>query len=167
MRSELKIGIVVGVVLVVGIIIFVVKSSGNGNDADNSSNSKPDQTTLQVDNNLVTNPPTPTDPTPTDPAPVEPVEVVLEKDDETGTPTDPDTEVRNAGLLDLLRIPALFGEEQPELAAAALYASMRTLAASDDVKGSISIRRELLDRYGQTWHAEQLRNDDKKTQGKP
>ncbi|MFW6171156.1 MAG: hypothetical protein ACODAD_11745 [Planctomycetota bacterium] len=69
-----------------------------------------------------------------------------------------------AGVLDLLRIPALFGEQSPELAAAGLCLAMRTLAKTGDMTGSIAIRRELLDRYGQTWHAERVREEDKKTQ---
>ncbi len=74
---------------------------------------------------------------------------------------------RNAGLLDLLRIPALYGQEHPELAAAALATAMQVLAAGGDVRGSIAVRRELLDRYGQTWHAAQVRNADKKDEQTP
>ena len=33
--------------------------------------------------------------------------------------------------------------------------------------GSIAVRRELLDRYGQTWHAAQVRNADKKDKQTP
>ncbi len=69
---------------------------------------------------------------------------------------------RQAGVLDLLRIAALYGSQQPELAAAGLYVAMGTLAQQGDAKGSIAIRRELLDRYGQTWHAERLRQEDMK-----
>lgn len=76
--------------------------------------------------------------------------------------SDPDS--RRAGMLDVLRIPAWFGEEHPELAAAGLYVAMRSLAKSGDMTGSIAIRRELLDQYGQTWHAERVRAEDKKTQ---
>ena len=65
------------------------------------------------------------------------------------------------GILALLRIAALHGDRQPDLAAAGLYESMHRLAASGDIKGSIAIRRELLDRYGQTWHAEQVRTAEK------
>ncbi|MGM0490428.1 MAG: tetratricopeptide repeat protein [Planctomycetota bacterium] len=78
--------------------------------------------------------------------------------------SESDTDTRRAGVLDLLRIPALFGERHPELAAAGLYTAMRTLEESGDMTGSIAIRRELLDQYGQTWHAERVRPEDKKTQ---
>jgi hypothetical protein len=71
-----------------------------------------------------------------------------------------DVDTRNAGMLDLLRIPALYGQEHPELAAAGLYSTMQVLTETGDRKGSISIRRELLDRYGRTWHAEKVRNED-------
>ncbi len=81
------------------------------------------------------------------------------------TKTDP--AAHKTGLLDLLRIPALFGKTQPELAAAGLYVAMHALAKSGDIKGSIALRRELLDHYGQTWHAEQLRKEDKKVRKQP
>ncbi len=81
--------------------------------------------------------------------------------------TKAESDSRNAGLLDLLRIPALFGETQPELAAAGLYVAMHTMAESGDIKESIALRRELLDHYGQTWHAERLRGEDKKVKKRP
>ena len=74
----------------------------------------------------------------------------------------PNQDMRQAGLLDLLRIPAIYGQQQPELAAAGLYLAMQAVAQLGDAKGSIAIRRELLDRYGQTWHAERLRQQDMK-----
>ncbi len=73
-----------------------------------------------------------------------------------------DQALRQQGLLDLLRIAAVHGPQQPELAAAALDLAMHTVAQLGDMKGSIAIRRELLDRYGQTWHAERLRQQDTK-----
>ena len=69
---------------------------------------------------------------------------------------------RQEGLLNLLEIPALFADQQPELAAAGLYEAMREMAKAGDAKGSIAVRRELLDRYGQTWHAVKTRADDEK-----
>lgn len=75
-----------------------------------------------------------------------------------------DPETRTAGLLDMLRIPAFYGEEQRELAAAGLYAAMHALAAAGDRTGSIAVRRELLDRYSRTWHARRVRTEDKKAQ---
>jgi hypothetical protein len=77
---------------------------------------------------------------------------------------EPAAEAHTAGLLDLLRIAALYGQDQPELAAAGLYAAMRALAESGDVRGSIAIRRELLDRYAQTWHAKRLKDEDQKAE---
>jgi len=81
MRSELKIGIVVGVVLVVGIIIFVVKNSGNGNDEDKLSNPKPDPTSLKVNKPITTNPSTA-------PPPVEPGDVEVVINDNNNPPDD-------------------------------------------------------------------------------
>lgn len=71
-----------------------------------------------------------------------------------------DQATRNRGLLDLLRIAALSGQDQPELAAAGLYTAMGALAEAGDIKGSIAIRRELLDRYASTWHARRVREQD-------
>ena len=76
-------------------------------------------------------------------------------------------EAHTAGLLDLLRIAALYGEDHPELAAAGLYTAMQAVAESGNVKGSIAIRRELLDRYPQTWHAHRLKNEDQKAEKSP
>jgi hypothetical protein len=75
---------------------------------------------------------------------------------------DSDRRVRDEGLLDLLKIVAVFGEDQPELAAAGLYEAMQVLARDGDSKGSIAVRRELLDRYGQTWHAALARKQEKR-----
>jgi len=57
------------------------------------------------------------------------------------------------GLLYLLRIPAQFGGQQAELAGAALYHSMNGLAKLQDTRGSVAVRRELLERYGHTYYA--------------
>ena len=62
-------------------------------------------------------------------------------------------ETRRQGLLNLLRIPALHGTSQPDLAAAALYESMRALEETKDVSGSVTVRRELLAEYANSYHA--------------
>ena len=64
-----------------------------------------------------------------------------------------DRPTREQGLLYLLRIPALYGGEQPDVAAAALYHSWETLSKLDDARGSVAVRKELLERYGQTYFA--------------
>jgi hypothetical protein len=69
---------------------------------------------------------------------------------------------RQDGLLNLLELPALYGQQEPELAAAGLYEVCRTLAAMGDTKESIAVRRELLDRYATTWHARKLQAEDEK-----
>jgi hypothetical protein len=74
---------------------------------------------------------------------------------------------RRAGLLNLLELPAVYGDQQPELAAAGLALAVQVLSELGDVKGSIAVRRELLDRYGQTWHARQLRNETEKADEHP
>ncbi len=80
---------------------------------------------------------------------------------------DPDATHRRAGLLQLLTLPAAYGESSPDLAAAGLYVALHTLADQGDAKGSIALRRELLDRYGTTWHARQLRAEDSPRKEQP
>jgi hypothetical protein len=69
----------------------------------------------------------------------------------------PDEQQRRNGALELLRIPALHGRESPELAGAALFRVMEALSAAGDARGSVAIRRELLERYGQTYFAAKLK----------
>ena len=78
-----------------------------------------------------------------------------------------DDTVQSEGILDLLRIPAIFGEQDPELAAAGLFESMQALSRQGQVRQSIAVRRELLDRYGQTWHAAKVRAGDRETEKQP
>jgi nucleoid-associated protein YgaU len=101
MRSELKIGILVGIVLVVGIVIFVVKNSGDNNRADNPTGNNPDTSKSQANKSTRTNPPapvnptptTPTNPTPTNPLPNNPDEVeVVNNQNDNDTPTNPPDE---------------------------------------------------------------------------
>jgi hypothetical protein len=80
---------------------------------------------------------------------------------------DPDAARQREGLLQLLTLPAAYGESVPDLAAAGLYVALHTLADLGDAKGSIALRRELLDRYGTTWHARQLRAEDQPPKGQP
>ena len=65
-------------------------------------------------------------------------------------------ETRLEGVLQLLRIPALYGKQSPELAGAGLYHAMNTLKSLEDVKGSLAVRRELQIRYAHTTHAAKL-----------
>jgi len=64
-----------------------------------------------------------------------------------------DEHIRRQGVLLMLNLPALYGEKQPELAAAGLYQSMNALGELKDLQGSVSVRKELLVRYGHTVHA--------------
>lgn len=70
--------------------------------------------------------------------------------------TSTDLETRQHGLVLLLRIPALYGNQAPEIAAAALYHGIDVLKQLDDVRGSVALRNELLVRYGQTYFAAQV-----------
>ncbi|MFN3150568.1 hypothetical protein [Bremerella sp.] len=61
------------------------------------------------------------------------------------------------GVLDLLHIPALYGNDHPELAAAALsetYSALKRIQQPDQAQ---DIRRQLLLFYGGTTHAQELR----------
>lgn len=66
---------------------------------------------------------------------------------------------RLEGVLSLLKVPALYGKQSPELAGASLYQAMNTMSDLDDVKGSLAIRRELQVRYAHTSHAAKLRDE--------
>lgn len=63
---------------------------------------------------------------------------------------------RQQGVLLLLQIPALYGQEQPELAGAALYHSSKALAELQDVRASVTLRKELLEKYGRTYYASRV-----------
>ena len=51
-----------------------------------------------------------------------------------------------------LHLPAIYGQQSPELAAAALYQTMRVFGAWRDDAAQSAIRRELLGQYGQTYY---------------
>ena len=70
---------------------------------------------------------------------------------------DPSLDAQQEGMLQLVRIPAIVGRQQPELAGAALYHIMESLAAQGNASQSVAVRRELLERYGQTYYAMQVR----------
>lgn len=70
-----------------------------------------------------------------------------------------DASAQREGVLDLLHLPALYGEQSPALAAAGLYQAMQSLEALDDLRGSIALRSELLTKYGQTWHGQRVANE--------
>jgi hypothetical protein len=67
-----------------------------------------------------------------------------------------DLETQQHGMLDLLRVTAVYGENQPELAGAALLLMMQKLAELKDVRGSVALRGELLAKYGSTYAAKQI-----------
>ncbi|MEO8493808.1 MAG: hypothetical protein ABI614_01970 [Planctomycetota bacterium] len=67
-----------------------------------------------------------------------------------------DLETQRRGLLDLLRVPSVYGTSQPDLAGAALLLAMQKLAEMKDVRGSIALRGVLLAEYGGTYSAKQL-----------
>jgi hypothetical protein len=67
-----------------------------------------------------------------------------------------ETNTRQHGLLDLLRLPAAYGKQQPELAGAALLLATKELSSMKDVRGSVALRGELLAKFGNTVAASQM-----------
>lgn len=61
------------------------------------------------------------------------------------------------GVLDLLHLPAIYGQQHPELSAAALAEANQALQRIQQTDQATSIRQQLLFFYGGTLHAEQLR----------
>jgi len=59
-------------------------------------------------------------------------------------------EVCRDGILSLLALPAIYGSEQPELAAAGLYHAATALDKLKDASGAAAVRRELASRYAGT-----------------
>ncbi len=72
-----------------------------------------------------------------------------------------DASVQQQGLLDLLRVPAVYGDLRPEVAGAALAIAMKRLAEAKDVRGSIALRGELLAKYGGTFAAKKMNQQSK------
>lgn len=69
----------------------------------------------------------------------------------------PDERARLEGIVYLLKLPALYGKQNSELAAAGLFACIEPLVALRDPKGSAAVRSELLNRYGKTVHAARIK----------
>lgn len=64
---------------------------------------------------------------------------------------------RRDGVIDLLHVPALHGETQPDLSAAALDLAARTLDVLSDPEAEL-LRKELLVRFPNAYHAARLRD---------
>ncbi len=62
------------------------------------------------------------------------------------------------GVLELLHLPALYGQSHPELAAAGLYQAQKALEAKDD-PAATTLRSELLTRYAATTFAARLQSE--------
>ena len=69
----------------------------------------------------------------------------------------PQPKLAQEGALNLLHLPALYGRKRPELAAAGLYHAMQALSRQGDSAGSVAIRKELLQHYVSTHHAQLVR----------
>jgi hypothetical protein len=71
----------------------------------------------------------------------------------------PDEDRQREGILALLSLPAAYGSEQPELAAAALYDVAQALVKLKDATGAAAVRRELAHHYAGTRYAAILRDE--------
>ena len=67
------------------------------------------------------------------------------------------SEEQQDGILQLLRIPAMYADTYPDMAAAALHTAMTTLEKNQDTPSSKALRKELLSRFGNTYHAVQVK----------
>lgn len=65
---------------------------------------------------------------------------------------------KREGVLQLLSVPASYGSTHPEIAAACLALAMDSLGATGDARGAVALRKELLERYGQTIHAAKVKS---------
>jgi len=63
----------------------------------------------------------------------------------------------DAGLVDLIRVAAVFGDDYPNVAAQSLYLVMEDLQENGDAVGAVAVRREILERYGTSSIADRLR----------
>lgn len=68
-----------------------------------------------------------------------------------------DERTRQQGMLQLLRIAAVYGDRQPELAAAGLYFTMEAMTQNSAAAQAAAVRKELLERYGHTYYAAQVK----------
>jgi hypothetical protein len=73
----------------------------------------------------------------------------------------PDEETARDGLLALLMLPAVYGQKQPELAAAGLYHAAATLDKLKDKPGAAAMRRELASQYAGTHFGAKWRGEAK------
>jgi hypothetical protein len=72
-----------------------------------------------------------------------------------------DEETCRDGLLELLTLPAVYGVQQPELAAAGLYRAVQALDKLKDGTGAAAVRRELASRYAGTHFGAKSRDESK------
>ena len=69
----------------------------------------------------------------------------------------PDERGRKDGAIDLLSVAALYGDEQPDLAAASLDQARRTLLALHDDEGARKLGDELVAAFPDTYHGARLK----------
>lgn len=68
-------------------------------------------------------------------------------------------DLRQRGLLELLSLVVSDGRGQPDLAAACLKHAQNTLMAAGDRAGAAAVGRELIERYGGTYHGLRARDE--------
>ncbi|MCR9119016.1 MAG: hypothetical protein NXI22_18955 [bacterium] len=70
-----------------------------------------------------------------------------------------DPATHRSGMLFLLRLPALYSQQNPEVAAAGVYQAMVALRDADRLTDSILLRKQLLSQFGATMHAAKAKAD--------
>ncbi|MEO1972481.1 MAG: hypothetical protein ABGX07_13050 [Pirellulaceae bacterium] len=66
---------------------------------------------------------------------------------------------QDVAMVRLMRVAALFGNDQPVVAAESLMLVMGHLQETGDAAGAVSIRREILERYGTTASADRIQQE--------
>jgi hypothetical protein len=79
----------------------------------------------------------------------------------------PDEAKVRDGVLALLTLPAAYGAQQPELAAAGLYHAAAALDKLKDDRGAAAVRNELTSKFGATWYGTKSRSAEGRKDSSP
>lgn len=70
-----------------------------------------------------------------------------------------DLSQQQQGILNLLRLPAIYHQSNPEVAAAGVYQAMKAFQSQDRLTDSIALRKQLLTKFGATQHADRVKEE--------
>lgn len=71
-----------------------------------------------------------------------------------------DRATQREGVLNLLRLPALYDQTNPEVAAAGVYHAMQVMKQHERLTDSIVLRKQLLSKFGSTQHAIRVKEEE-------